>query len=93
MTKQLLLNDAHGIYIPQLFAKNFFGFEGIDEEDLTICRAGPDHEHYWDAWDNILNHAYSIDKHGFKYILHQDGDLWAYCPDQMTEEEKEEFYS
>ena len=92
MSYELLLDDHHGIYIPQFFAEEFFGFDGIDQEDIEICRAGPDHEHYWEAWDAILSNAYSIDKHGHEWRLYQDGDLWIYCDELMTKEDNKNLF-
>jgi hypothetical protein len=44
MSYELLLNDAHGIYVPQMFAEEYFGFDGVDQSDMEICRAGPEHK-------------------------------------------------
>lgn len=92
MSYELLLDDHHGIYIPQFFAEEFFGFEGIDEYDLSVCKTGPEHRLYWEAWDQILEHAYCVDKHGREWKLYQDGALWVYCPDMMTEEDNENLF-
>jgi len=39
----------------------------------------------------ILNNARYTDKNGNVWRLMQDGDLWAYCFELMTDEEKENF--
>lgn len=102
----LLLSDSRGVYIPQNFAEDFriAGVDGltesdanvvcgIDPDDIAILRAGPDHEQYWDVWDSVLSDAWWIDPEtGWRYTLHQDGDLWAVAYDEMSDEEKEEFY-
>lgn len=73
----LLLSDNRGIYIPQDFIE-CFDWEGIDEDDANVLSEGPDHEDYWEAWDNVLNDAYYTD--GDKtFGLYQDGDLFAIC--------------
>ncbi len=77
----LVLSDAHGIYIPQLFCSDideeWAQKAGIDWEDVTICQSGPDHEWYWEAWQAILDDA-AITNNGVTWRLHQDGDLWEY---------------
>lgn len=86
---QLLLSDSRGIYIPRDFVECF------DIDKWNVQRVGdlnhPSNEFYWDNWDVCLNNAYFIDKNGNKWHLWQDGDLWAICPELMTEEEKQNF--
>lgn len=88
----LMMSDNHGIYIPQNFVNDVdINAWHVKPEDAEILAAGPDNEGYWDAWDSVLNDAYYM--HGdAKYTLHQDGDLWAVCPDRMTNEEYSDFF-
>lgn len=98
---QHLLSDARGIHIPRHFV-DFFNiasvlgsplgnsWEGIEYDDVVICQ-NPDHPEYWEAWQCILDCAYWIDQDGYKWSLHQDGDLWAICYEKLTEEEKKNF--
>ena len=72
---KLLITDAAGQSIPQEFAENFEGW-GLLPQDFQILRQGPEHENYWETWDDVLNYA-SIEHEGILYRLHQDGDLWA----------------
>lgn len=78
---EIILGDHRGIYIPRDFA------EAIDpdcikdldkfKEDLEICK-DPDHEHYWEAWQNILdNMEIDLMRNGEYWKLYQDGDLFA----------------
>jgi len=89
------LNDARGIYIPRDFAKSFAdrgkSVQGVSAEDWEILDAGPDHYHYWDAWEDVLNNA-TVTDHvtGITYTLHQDGDLWL-VPDGMVWTDNETF--
>ncbi len=46
---------------------------------------------YWDTWERVLNNAYLIEGE-YRFTLHQDGDLWAICPELMTELEKLYFF-
>jgi hypothetical protein len=71
---ELFADSARGIYIPQHFAEsaNRDKFKYIDKEQWGILESGPEADHYWDAWDEVLNSA-ETDCGG---VLHQDGDLW-----------------
>jgi len=73
---ELMVDSHHGIYVPQIFAetvrRELFG-DSISAEDFEIISAGPDAEHYWEAWDSILMNAETEDG----ISLYQDGDLWA----------------
>ena len=62
------------IYIPQHFAESAIRdkFKYIDKEQWGILESGPETEHYWDVWDEVLSDA-ETDCGG---VLHQDGDLW-----------------
>lgn len=88
-----LISDSAGVYVPQRFAENYdlSLWSDIDPEDLTIIEQGPDHESYWDAWNNILNSA-TYQHDGLTYHLHQDGDLYAICYETITDEEYENFF-
>ena len=90
---QLLLDDNRGIYIPQNFVDEFKLelLSGINAEDVKTCQAGPEHEWYWDAWDNILNNA-SYQENGHTFTLHQDGALFGICDELMTDEEYRDYW-
>lgn len=95
----LILSDARGIYIPRAFVTDNYNEVavdhcaawGIDHEDADILASGPDHEFYWETWEDVLNYAQYTDEEGNKYFLSQDGDLWAFCYERMTEKEKSNF--
>ena len=89
---QNLVNDHHGCYVPQVFAQNLGqDWCGIKPDDLQILLEGPDNDTYWETWDDVLSTAYYM-QGAHKYTLHQDGDLWALCPDRMTNEEYGDFF-
>jgi hypothetical protein len=91
----LLVDGNQGIYIPQTFAQRFRldDWKGITEEDFNIClMGGPEHEFYWDAWDTILDNASYTDKDGKTWTLYQDGDLFAFCCELLSDEQYFEFY-
>lgn len=72
---QCILSDHHGIYIPQAFAQEYYEelMKQFKEDDVEILLYGPDHEHYWEVWDCILN--------DFEFengdCLYQNGSLYA----------------
>jgi len=80
---ELLINDAHGIYIAQLFCQTYSNYiTNMDEvkEDFEICLKGTDEEFYWDAWDNLLNNVQFTNDRKENYTignLGESGDLWA----------------
>jgi hypothetical protein len=88
----LLLSDSRGIYIPQHFVKEYdlTLWQGISEDDIKTITDGPNGEFYWEVWDDVLNNA-TFTENGNTWRLHQDGDLWAYCLELMTDEEKSNF--
>ena len=88
----LLVDSHHGIYVPKVFSENFdhSKWQGIPADDLAVI-ANPEHEWYWEAWDSILRTATCL-QDGHTYRLHQDGDLWAYCDELMSDEEYKEFW-
>lgn len=95
----LILSDARGIYIPRDFVTDAYNeiaeahcdAWGIKPEDRIILQ-NPDHDFYWDAWNDVLGYAKFTDpSSGDIYRLHQDGDLWGICLEKMTDEEKQNF--
>lgn len=83
----IIVDSAHGQYIPQIAAECLVEGWTISEEDRNILLSGPDHDEYWDSWDNVLCFAEYTDSEGNIWHLHHDGDLFAYCPELMTSEE------
>lgn len=89
----LLVSDSAGVYVPQVFCEKFdlARWSGIRDEDIATIEAGPEHEWYWEAWNDILNSA-TYTEDGHTYMLWQDGDLWAISVEQMTDDEYQEFF-
>lgn len=93
-TIMLYLDDHRGIYIPRDFATvtKRECVTGVDESDLDILRAGPDHDLYWDSWDMVCRDARVTDpRTGVVYTLYQDGALWL-VPEGMEWCDKTESY-
>ena len=87
---QLLLSDVRGIYIPRDFAKGFDLNAWHIDFDVSAL-SDLEGEFYWDTWERVLNEAYFL-KGEYRFTLWQDGDLWAICPELMTELEKLYFF-
>lgn len=87
---RLLLTDAHGIYIPQMYCRGMDaqGAEviGVGWEAVQTCQAGPDHPDYWEAWQEICDNA-CLDVSGEEWRLHQNGDLWMVKADVILPED------
>lgn len=94
----LILSDARGQYIPRDFVTddwNEIAIEHCDawqiKPDEAAILQNPEHEWYWETWDDVLNYAQYTDADGSVYRLHQDGNLWGICYEKMTDEEKTNF--
>jgi hypothetical protein len=76
---ELFCDGASGIYIPQRFAQEVTRkfVTGVSEEDYAVLEAGPDHEHYWDAWADVTDNAQINHPELGECYLYQDGDLWV----------------
>lgn len=76
--RELFLSDSRGVYIPRDFAQcvERDKVTGVTDENYIILEAGPDHEWYWEAWEEVLNDAVLTQSDGTVFRLEQDGDLW-----------------
>lgn len=88
-TKTLLVSDHFGVYVPKCFVDDYnlvaWGLD-VGDPDVACVANGPDEEWYWEAWYSIMNKAKFVGKDGKVYHLHQDGDLWAVCWDDIADE-------
>lgn len=76
-TMILFAADDRGVFIPQYFAEAVVRelVTGVTDENWAILEAGPEHEWYWDTWNDVENNAV-LTTNGMEYTLWQDGDLW-----------------
>jgi len=74
----LYASASRGIFIPQHFAETAYWdkFEGWSEEQKAVLLSGPDHESYWDVWQEVLDDVTTT----CGGVLYQDGDLWIVWP-------------
>jgi hypothetical protein len=92
---RILVNSGFGVYIPQAFADMPDSIEwGLTDKIRDVLLAGPDDdwEQYWDLWNDILGTAVYEDKDGNEWHVHQEGDVFAYCEDLMTDKEYKDFF-
>ena len=89
----IICDSHHGIYLPSVWVKNTYNIWGIDDDTWEYIGNSDNLEddYYWDEWHNVLNNAECIIK-GKHYTLHQDGDLFAIAYDDMTDDERIEFF-
>lgn len=93
----LFYDSSRGVYIPQVFARDInpdviahnpqWVLDGIG----WLKTAEPGHDDYWEVWDGIVNRLTVWDG-PYEYRLYQDGDLWLYCEELMTDDEKLNFF-
>lgn len=76
---ELYLDSNRGVYIPQNFVEITKPecINNLNDEDRTILLAGPDHEWYWETWEQVLNNCTVTNPDTKqKFTLYQDDDLW-----------------
>lgn len=95
---EILLDDHRGIYIPRDFIRNYVEghwqgeVKGMTVENQNILM-NPEHEHYWEAWDEVRRDCRLVDTQGNEWYLWQDGGLFAIRSDlEEHEEEYREFF-
>lgn len=94
----LLLDSNRGVYIPHQFGNMMRGYtrSNINEvfEEMLILEEGNPHdtEHYWEAWDKVLNEFWFERPSGERFELYQSdhGDLWAVPIDELKQLNEEE---
>jgi len=81
---ELLVLDSHGIYIPKLFCQAYRTYiTNMDKvkDEFDICAQGPDHDEYWEAWDDLMRDVELTNDEGIKMTigyLPECSDLWAF---------------
>lgn len=71
----LAVDSHHGIYQPKFFVEHYRQFiTGVDEDTLSEL-ANPDNEHYWEAWETVVDNC-TVTIDGNQYSIYQDNDVW-----------------
>lgn len=74
---KVLVDGSWGIHVPCMFVARYDPVQwGVSDDDQAVLM-DPDHAHYWEVWDHVLNSARYVDAGGRVWRLYQDGDLWA----------------
>lgn len=91
-----IVDGHHGVYVPNVWAERY-GREasrlaGVNRDDVAVLLYGPDHDFYWESWDQVLSDYEHVtaEMRGSRlviqvYRLWQDGDLFEYNQDEATE--------
>lgn len=87
----LYLDECRGTKIPTDFWHTIHREQWEGLPDMFDVLLEPDHELYWEIWQEVLDNAVCTDENGDEYKLHQDGTVWLYDISRMTCEEKESF--
>ena len=83
---QFLIDSHHGIYVPQVFCQSYVLGTELDEAVTLIVEQGPDHESYWEAWEEVLEGARVK---GSWTITQHEGDVFAVHPDAEWSDEED----
>jgi len=74
-TIQLAVDGSFGIHVPKRFFQRYPQFlEHLNEEDHAIIE-NPEHEHYWDVWDQFVQ-DFRVIKDGVRWFIHRDVDVF-----------------
>lgn len=87
----ILADECHGINCPKVALEGLTCKHNISDEDIEII-SQPDHAHYWDTWDELLNSAVLELEDGTKYTLYQDGTVYALIEGFYESDEAREFF-
>jgi len=92
---EILVNSAHGIFIPQTFIEWFEPYivwpDDKDIQQILDDLKSPENEFYWDSWDWILGNCKITDDDGKMFFLFQYEDVWAIPVDEMELIDWDEF--
>jgi hypothetical protein len=69
-----VVDSANGIYVGQRIAE--VCGEYLDPEDRDILLAGPDHEHYCEAWDAAIDIGFTENGHLYSLYSGESGDVF-----------------
>tara|TARA_B100000700_G_scaffold273550_1_gene317963 strand:- start:1054 stop:1365 length:312 start_codon:yes stop_codon:yes gene_type:complete len=91
-TIEILFDSIRGKYIPNHFLELLENDTwklppNVDTDYVKNSLKNDDSDDYWIAWEQVLEHAFHIDKSGDTWLLHHDGDLFAYNENKITDED------
>ena len=72
-----IVDGCQGVEVAKSFINSFHREHwNISKSDADILN-NPDHDDYWEVWDEVLRDASFTDADGSIWSLYQDGDLFA----------------
>ena len=74
---ELAVDGSRGIYVPKFFAENYPSCMEGSERDILL--AGPEHENYWDVWDEVSYKEYAEES----LYLGESGDVFILSDSPM----------
>ena len=77
---ECVVDGHHGVYIPQIFAEQYP--EWLDDEEREILLAGPEHEDYWDVWDEVTSREFEDQS----LYLGESGDVFILTDSPLNAE-------
>lgn len=87
MTSDIILavDGCHGIHVPSRFFVKFPQFlDRLNDNEQEII-SNPEHEHYWDVWDDFVR-DFKVSNDGKNWrIMLSDGDVFFVSDDYKTE--------
>lgn len=72
----MVVDSHHGVYQPKIFVECYRHLiTGVSKDTLSELTS-PDNEHYWEAWEDLLNTATVTSTCGKSYRVEQIEDVW-----------------
>ena len=79
---EFIVDSGFGVYVPKMTAEyGWLHVGGINQEDIDILLAGPDHEWYWETWERVLSDFRTED--GRVLWLGECGDVFLALPEEI----------
>ena len=79
-----IIDGSNGVYCPKVFAERYLDdnietclWSGYDTEQYDILIEGPDHKHYWDVWDEIIDSVRYIDQSHIEWRIDQEDSVFV----------------
>lgn len=86
---ELLVDDLHGRYVPQELWERFrdeFDLPEADYEEFEGIMSDPDHEAYWEAFDELLSLPLYLGEWGSLTLSESGAVLWLAEGEESLEE-------
>ena len=78
----ILFDSNRGTTIPRDFIEACPDWRGGSDHERETLSKSEDDEAYWGAWEKVLDNAFFVDEQGKRWMLYQNGDLFAISYDE-----------